>query len=138
SPFQSADSPTDKIPQQQGTDFQYADKLAKDTGYEFYITPGPLPGSNTAYWGPQIRVGVPQPALTIDFDQASNIDGMSFSAYGNAAEMPFGFVKVAGFSVPVPVPDIGLLKPPLNARPLIPSKTKLIDTERFKLPDVLT
>ncbi len=52
--FQSLDSPTEKIPQQQGTDYQYADKLAKDVGYEFYITPGPAPGINTAYWGPQI------------------------------------------------------------------------------------
>jgi hypothetical protein len=138
SPFQSTDSPTEKFAQQQGTDFQYADKLAKDAGYEFYVTPGPAPGANVAYWGPQIRVGIPQSALTIDLDQASNIDSMSFSADGNAAEMPFGFVKVAGFSVPVPVPDIGLLKPPLNLRPLIPTKTKLIDTERLKLPDVLT
>jgi hypothetical protein len=137
SPFQSIDSPTDKIPQQQGTDFQYADKLAKDAGYEFYLVPGPAPGTNTAYWGPQIRVGIPQPALTVDLDQASNIDSMSFSADGNAAELPFGFVKVAGFSVPVPVPNISLLRPPLNVRPLIPTKTKLIDTERLKLPDVL-
>src|SRR5262245_59290809 len=47
-PFQTADSPTEKYAHQQGTDFQYADKLAKDAGYEFYITPGPLPGTNTA------------------------------------------------------------------------------------------
>jgi hypothetical protein len=138
SPFDMADSPTEKFAHQQGTDFQYASKLAKDVGYEFYVTPGPAPGTNTAYWGPQIRIGVPQPALTVDMDHASNIESLSFSADGNAAEMPYGFVKVAGFSIPVPVPDIGILKPPLSARPLIPTKTKLIDTERMKLPDVLT
>jgi len=135
--FQSTDSPTDKYAHQQGTDFQYADKLAKDAGYEFYVAPGPAPGTNTAYWGPQIRVGIPQPALTIDMDHASNVDSVSFSADGNASELPYGHVKVAGFSVPVPVPNIGLLKPPLSARPLVPTKTKLFETEKKKLPEVL-
>lgn len=137
-PFQTADSPTEKFAQQQGTDFQYADKLAKDAGYEFYVAPGPAPGTNTAYWGPQIRVGMPQPALTVDMDHASNIDTLSFSADGNAAVLPYGFVKVGGFSVPVPVPNISILKPPLSARPLIPTKLKLIGTERLKFPDVMT
>ena len=135
--FQSTDSPTEKYAHQQGTDYQYADKLAKEAGYEFYITPGPLPGTNTAYWGPQVRVGIPQPALTIDMDHASNIDTLTFSADGNAAELPFAHVKIANFSIPVPVPDIGILKPPLAARPLIPTKTKLLETERMKMPEVL-
>lgn len=133
--FQSIDNPIDKYAHQQGTDFQYATQLAQDVGHEFYITPGPAPGTNTAYWGPQLRIGMPQPAFTIDMDHASNIDTMSFSADGNAAELPFGFVKVAGFSVPVP--SISILKPPLNARPLIPMKTKLIGTERLKIVDAM-
>jgi hypothetical protein len=135
--YSATDSPTEKYAHQQGTDFQYADKLAKDAGYEFYVTPGPVPGSNTAYWGPQIRVGIPQPALTIDMDHASNLDTMSFGADGNAAILPYAHVKIAGFSVPVPVPDIGLLKPPLSARPLVPTKMKLLETERLKMPEVL-
>jgi hypothetical protein len=135
--FQATDSPTDKYAHQQGTDYQYTDKLAKDAGYEFYVTPGPVPGTNTAYWGPQVRVGVPQPALTIDMDHASNIDSLSFSADGNAAVLPYAHVKVAGFSIPVPVPDVGLLKPPLSARPLVPTKVKLLETERMKMPEVL-
>src|ERR1700704_5782675 len=136
-PFQSADTPIQGYAHQQGTDYQYADKLAKDAGYEFYMTPGPAPGTNTAYWGPQIRVGIPQPALTIDMDHASNIDSISFSADGNASALTVGFVKIAGFSVPVPVPNISLLKPPLNARPLIPTRVKLLETGGLKLPQVL-
>jgi hypothetical protein len=38
----------------------------------------------------------------------------------------------------VPVPDIGILNPPLSARPMIPKKYKKIDTERLKLPDALS
>ncbi len=136
-PFQSVDSPTEKYAHQQGTDYEYADKLAKEAGYDFYVTCGPQPGMNTAYWGPPVRVGAMQPALTIDMDHASNIDSMSFSADGNAAVLPIGFVKVANFSVPVPVPDIGILKPPLAPRPLVPNKTKMMETERLKLPEVL-
>lgn len=135
--YQSTDSPTEKYMHQQGTDYAYADKLAKEAGYEFYVTPGPAPGTNTAYWGPQVRVGVPQPALTIDMDHASNLETLSLSADGNAAVMPYAHVKIAGFSVPVPVPDVGILKPPLAARPLVPTKVKLLETERMKMPDVL-
>jgi hypothetical protein len=137
-PFDFVDTPVEKIPAQQGTDFEYADKLAKDAGYDFHISCGPVPGANTAYWGPPVRVGAVQPALTVDMDQASNLDAMSFSADGNAAILPFAHVKVAGFSVPVPAPDIAVLKPPLAARPLIPTRTKLLETDRMKLPGVLS
>lgn len=136
-PFESLPLPTDKTPSQQGTDFQYIEKLAKDASYEFYVTPGPAPGTNTAYWGPQVRVGVPQPALSVDMDHVSNIEKISFSADGTATELPIGFVKVAGISIPVPVPDIGILNPPLSARPMIPHKLRMLETERLKLPDVL-
>lgn len=135
--FQATPSPTEKYAQQQGTDYEYADKLAKDSGYEFYVTPGPAPGTNTAYWGPQVRVGIPQPALTIDMDHASNVETLSFSADGNAAVMPYAHVRVGGFPVPVPVPDIGLLKPPLSARPLVPTKGKLLKTGHLTMPEVL-
>lgn len=135
--FQSLDLPIEKYAHQQGTDFQYIDKLAKDVGHEFYITPGPAPGMNTAYWGPQVRFGVPQPALTIDMDHASNLETMSFSTDGNAAQLTYGFVGVLGFPVPVPMPPVSLLKPPLSARPVIPTKIKQVEGGRLKLPEVL-
>jgi hypothetical protein len=136
-PFASTENPVEGYHHQQGTDLEYATKLAREAGYDFHVSPGPVPGANTAYWGPPLRVGPVQPALSIDLDQASNIDSMSFSADGNAAVLPYGFVKVAVFSVPVPVPDLGILKPPLSARPLMPAKTKQLESERMKLPDVL-
>ena len=30
----------------------------RKSGYVFYIEPGPVPGTNIAYWGPEIKVGV--------------------------------------------------------------------------------
>ena len=132
SPFSFAASPTASYAQQQGSDYEYANKLAKDVGYEFYVTPGRIPGTNTAYWGPQARLGLPQPnPLTIDFDQAAQTNAATFSVDGNQAILPYAFVKVANVSVPIPVPDIGILKPPLALRPLMPTKVRLLETERM-------
>jgi hypothetical protein len=135
--FSSIELPIQAYPHQQGTDYEYLSMMAENAGYEFYVTPGPAPGMNTAYWGPKIRAGLPQPALTIDMDHASNIETMSFSADGNAAIMPYGYVKVANFSVPVPVPNISLLAPPLSARPLIPTRIKSIATEKLSFPKAM-
>lgn len=136
SPFSFTASPTDKFAHQQGSDYEYANKLAKDVGYEFYVIPGPAPGTNTAYWGPQVRVGLPQPTLTIDFDEAAQTESASFTVDGNQAILPYAFVKIANVSVPVPVPDIGVLKPPLAMRPVIPTKVKLLETERMSAVEV--
>ncbi|MFF1867642.1 hypothetical protein [Streptomyces sp. CB03911] len=136
-PFQPVANPVERFSHQVGTDFEYATKLAKDASCEFYVTPGPAPGANTAYWGPPVRAGAVQPALTVDMDAASNLESMSFSADGNAAILPYAHVKVANFAVPVPLPDIELLKPPLAARPLVPTRTKLLGTDRMTLPEVM-
>ena len=56
--------PLERIPHQSGTDYAYVKKLAQQCGYVFYLEPGPVPGTSKAYWGPEIRVGEPQPALT--------------------------------------------------------------------------
>jgi len=61
--------PVDKIPTQKGTDLAYIRQLAKEAGYVFYLEPGPVPGTAQAYWGPQIKLGVPQPALNVNMDQ---------------------------------------------------------------------
>jgi hypothetical protein len=120
----------------EGTDRAYLTKLAKAAGYVFYVEAGPVPGANTAYFGPQIRVGVPQRALTIDTDQADTVDQLSFNIDANQAVLPVAYVRAPGIKIPipVPVPDIGLLKPPLSARPFIPKRLKPIETERLSLP----
>src|SRR5262249_18401126 len=55
--------PVERIPRQQGKDWDYIQQLAAEAGYVFYLDPGPAPGTSVAYWGPEIKVGVPQPAL---------------------------------------------------------------------------
>jgi hypothetical protein len=114
-------SPTEQIPVQSGTDLQYIRSLASDAGYVFYIDPGPGPGANVAYWGPEIRTGIPQPALSVNMDAATNVESLSFSFDGRSrAQMTITIIEPnTKRAIPVPVPDIGLLRPPLAARPAI-------------------
>src|SRR5262249_51051057 len=66
-------APLQQIPQQWGTDYAYVKNLADEAGYVFYLEAGPTPGMSKAYWGPEIRVGEPQPALTTGMDAQSNV-----------------------------------------------------------------
>ena len=66
--------PTDRIPRQKGKDLDYIKQLADEVGYVFYVEPGPTPGMSIAYWGPEIKVGVPQPALNINMDAHTNVE----------------------------------------------------------------
>lgn len=113
--------PTERIEVQSSTDLDYIKALASDAGYVFYIDPGPAPGVNIAYWGPEIRVGIPQPALSINMDAATNVESLSFSFDGRArTQMTVTITEPnTKVSIPVPIPDIGLLRPPLAARPAI-------------------
>jgi hypothetical protein len=42
--------PTDEIPTQWGTDLDYVRELASDSGYVFYVEPGPAPLTSIAYF----------------------------------------------------------------------------------------
>lgn len=111
-----------RIPMQQGKDLAYISKLANDVGYVFYIEPGPVPGTNVAYWGPEIKVGIPQPALTINMDAHSNTESLNFSFNGANKSMPIVFIQneETRAPIPIPIPDISPLNPPLGLIPPIP------------------
>lgn len=108
--------PVERIPIQQGNDLEYIKRLANDVGYVFYIDPGPAPGTNVAYWGPEIKVGVPQPALNYDMDAMTNVESLSFNFDGSNATMPIVFIhnSLTKISIPIPIPNINPLQPPLG------------------------
>ena len=72
-----APNPTDYVPMQRGTDLQHLRDMAERHGFVFYVTPGPVPGANVAYWGPPNRIGAPQRALTVNMGSASNVQSVN-------------------------------------------------------------
>ena len=108
--------PTHRIPTQQGSDLEYIRLLAARVGYVFYLDPGPAPGMSIAYWGPKVKVGIPQPALNADMDAASNVEQLSFSYHGDARQLPLVYIQneLTKVPLPLPIPDIGPLNPPLG------------------------
>ncbi len=120
--------PVERIPRHQGSDLKYINQLAEDVGYVFYIDPGPKPGMNTAYWGPEIKVGVPQPALNLNMDANKNVESLNFTFNHHNKALPVLFIQNLATKAPIiiPVPDITPLNPPLGAIPPIPKRIDLI------------
>ena len=118
-------NPIEQIPVQSSTDLQYIQALAEEAGYVFYIDPGPLPGMNIAYWGPEIRIGIPQPALNVNMDAESNVESLSFTCDGLAKKQMAVSITEPNtkITIDIPIPDIGILRPPLAARPIFPLRT---------------
>ena len=114
--------PIMQIPRQQGKDLKYVRDLAEEVGYVFYVDPGPAPGMSIAYWGPEVKVGVPQPALSINMDAHTNVEQLSFTFDSQNKVLPILFIHMAETKVPIPipVPDVSPLNPPLGLLPPIP------------------
>jgi hypothetical protein len=116
--------PINRIPRQQGTDLAYVTCLAERVGYVFYLEPGPVPGASIAYWGPEIRIGIPQPALNLDMDAHTNVGSMSFRFDTTKRTMPVIYIvePISKASIPIPIPNVTPLSPPLGAFPPIPNR----------------
>jgi hypothetical protein len=108
--------------------------LAKEAGYVFYLQPGPLPGMNQAYWGPQIKIGVPQPALNVNMDSWTNVESLNFRYEPQTAVTPIVFIhdQTTGMVMPIPIPGVNPLDPPLGAVVPVPQKIEeLKDTAKL-------
>lgn len=68
----------ERIPVQCETDLEYIQLLARRAGFVFFLSPGPVPGTSTAYWGPPPRIGLPQKALTANMGTSSNVESIDF------------------------------------------------------------
>lgn len=79
-PERDTPTPDQRTPTQprHSTDLVYIGRLAKRYGFVFYVEPGPLPGTNTAYWGPPNRRGLPQGALSVNMGPNTNVNSISF------------------------------------------------------------
>jgi hypothetical protein len=121
--------PIERTPVQQGTDLDYLKSMAQRFGFVFYVESGPVPGVNTAYWGPPNRTGLPQRALTVNQCPEMNVDSINFTYNGLAPTIVDDVVqdKLTNSSMPV-MTFASLRLPPLAAMPALP----------FQLPNVRT
>lgn len=121
-------NPAQEIPPQVGTDLAYIKQLADRVGYTFYLQPGPVMGTSTAYWGPKLRAAIPflpRPTpLAIDSDGRSNVESLQFSFDGFKKTQFIVWIKIPSVPIPlpIPVPDVTPLSPPLGKKNPLPLK----------------
>ncbi len=130
-------SPTEKWSQHRGTDLAYVRSLGQRVGHVFYVDPGPLPGVSTAYWGPEIRHGSPQRALSVNLDAASNVESLTFSldGLGRTQLVVVTHEKLTKIPLPIPVPDLEPLKPKLGRETVPIMKTKNLGLSKLGIAE---
>ena len=113
--------PFEYVPQQNCTDLCYLQQLAQRNGYVFYIKPSDNL-TNYAYWGPPVRSGQPQPALTVDSGPLTNVNSLSFAYDALAPTLVYGLVLETMIDPYVPLPVLATSStrtPPLAADPAL-------------------
>jgi hypothetical protein len=110
--------PIERVPTQQNTDLEHLKAMARRHGYVFYVMPGPAPFTNRAYWGPPVRVGIPQSALTVNMGAETNATISSGQTNSLAPTRVEGKVqdRQSGQQIPVVAPGVPL-RPPLASQP---------------------
>lgn len=112
-----------RTPWQHETDLAFIQRLARRNSYVFYVEPI-APGVNRAYFGPDVRLGVPQPALTMNMGAENNLTSISFS------HDPLKPVKATGpllqqlTGLTLPLPELPLaVVPPMALFPTPPRRS---------------
>lgn len=132
--FPDVPIPVERIPAQQGTDLDYLRQLAEEVGHVFYIEPGEVPMTNIAYFGPEIKVGTPQPALNIDMDAHTNVESLNFNFDPTKGVLPVVFIQnqLTRAPIPIPIPNLNPLQPPLGVLPAPIANLKMMkDTAKM-------
>lgn len=135
-PLPTVELPTSHFDSQTSTDRAYLKRLASQSGYVFYVEPGPMPLQSIAYFGPDVRIPVPQPPLSVNMDAHSNVESLSFSLDGLAKKLTVITIMdpvTRKIPIPIPIPNLNVLKPPLGARPTPPARIEF-QTDFAKLP----
>lgn len=109
--------PIERVPVQQGTDLAYLEELAARHDHRFFVTPGPAPGTNLAYWGPPMRLDIPQRALTVRMGGESNVTSIDFQHDALAPETVAGQVQDRMTNAGMPVLALAPLRVPLSLQP---------------------
>jgi hypothetical protein len=107
-----------RIPRQHETDLAFIGRLAKRNGFIFYLEPVTF-GVTKAYFGPENRLGLPQPALSMNMGPHTNVKELSFSQDALAPTGTEGSVVEPITKTSLPIPSL----PSLRVPPLVPHST---------------
>jgi hypothetical protein len=116
-----------RIPRQAGTDLAFIRRMAQRNGFKFYIEPVTF-GVNLAVFGPEVRAGLPQPALNIDLGAFTNINSLSFTNNSLAAVSTSGSFVEPFLKTSLPIPSL----PSLRLPPLASSSASARRTVRLR------
>ncbi|MET1052880.1 MAG: hypothetical protein ABWX65_09605 [Mycetocola sp.] len=117
----------ERTPRQHETDLAYLKRMAERNGFVFYVEPLTF-GVNTAWWGPENRLALPQPALTRDMGAMSNVKSLSFSFDALGPVAPQGLFVDPIFKLSIPIPSLPSIKIP----PLATAAAPALRTERMR------
>jgi hypothetical protein len=93
---------------------------------------------NIAYFGPDVRIPVPQPALNVNMGGHSNVESLNFSLDGMAKKIVVMTVMdpvSRRVPIPIPIPNFNILRPPMGARPTPPAKVTFPSDAARLAPD---
>jgi hypothetical protein len=115
-PVPDVEVPIQRTPTHKATDLAYIRHLAEQAGYVFYLTPGPLPNVSQAYWGPQVRIGMPQQCLSVNMDSWTNVESLRFRYEPQNSVTPIVFIQdpTTKVTLPVLIPPVTPFNPPLG------------------------
>lgn len=117
---------TERIPSQHETDLKFIKRLADRNGFVFYIEPMTM-GVNGAYWGPENRLSIPQPALTMNMGASTNVRALDFADDALAPTGTSGSFVEPFSKTSIPIPLLPSLRmPPLSASPRQAKRTSRV------------
>ena len=123
-----------RIPRQAETDQRFLERLARRNGFVFYTEP-PTFGVTQAFFGPENRLGLPQPALSMDLGPSTNLKSLSFSNDGLAPVGTRGTIIEPITKTAIPLPSLPSLRiPPLAASPAEARRTETLRSSANENP----
>jgi hypothetical protein len=115
-----------RVPRQNETDLKFIQRMAQRNGFVFYIEPLTF-GVNTAYWGPENRLGLPQPKLTMGQGASGNLKSLHFTQDALAPVATKGTFVEPITKTAIPIPPLPSLRiPPLATSPTPAMRTVLM------------
>ena len=132
-PVSLSNAPDEVTRQQLMTDRDFIQSLASLYGYVFQVHPGPAVGMNVAYWGPPLRVGLPNPTLNVNTLLDRNVESISFAYDAMAPLVVAGEVQDVeelDEVVPIAAPT-SLRLPPMASEPALVVNLPYVRTRVF-------